>query len=78
MVKLTEKQKTIIEFISEGIQNKVIAQECSTTEQVVKNYVRELLNITGLSNRTQLAVWWVKQRFEQEYLDEKRLNSIPA
>jgi len=59
--KLTEREKNILRCLVEGHQNKVIAKQLSVTEATVKVQVRRLLSKIGAANRTQAAIWAIKQ-----------------
>ncbi len=50
----------IIKLIAEGKTNKEIASELNYTEGTVKNKVSSILNITGLSDRTQICIFAIK------------------
>ncbi len=50
----------IIKLIAEGKTNKEIAIELNYTEGTVKNKVSNIFNITGLSDRTKICVFAIK------------------
>ncbi|MCM1990485.1 response regulator [Oceanirhabdus seepicola] len=56
----TEREKQIIELISEGLSNKEISQKIFISEGTVKNYITSILNKTNLKHRTQIAIWYLK------------------
>lgn len=53
---LTERERTILELIGEGMTNREIAERMHLAEKTVKNYVTRLLSKLGLKRRTQAAV----------------------
>lgn len=50
----------IIKLIAEGRTNKEIAQILNYSEGTIKNRVSNILNMTGLSDRTQVSVFAIK------------------
>lgn len=60
--RLTEKEMKIIALIVQGCKNKEIAQQLGTTEQVIKNYLRNVYDKTGVSDRLELALFTIHHR----------------
>jgi DNA-binding NarL/FixJ family response regulator len=58
---LTQRECEIVRLLGAGASNREIAQRLSLTDGTVKNYVSGLLGKTGLRDRTQLAVWAIRQ-----------------
>jgi len=56
---LTSRELQVIQMISEGLSNKMIAYELDITESTVKVHVKHILNKTGLRTRVEAAVWTV-------------------
>lgn len=56
---LTSRELQVIQMISEGLSNKMIAHKLSITESTVKVHVKHILNKTGLRTRVDAAVWTV-------------------
>ncbi|QAA30974.1 response regulator transcription factor [Clostridium manihotivorum] len=56
----TEREIEVIKAISEGLSNKEIASKLFISEGTVKNYITNILNKTGLSHRTQIAIYYIK------------------
>lgn len=56
----TDRELNIIECIAEGLSNKEIAAKLFISEGTVKNYITNILNKTGLSHRTQIAIYYLK------------------
>ncbi len=52
----------IIQLISDGKTNREIAQSLSYSEGTIKNRVSGILSMTGLSDRTQICVFALKNR----------------
>ncbi|HTR67663.1 MAG TPA: helix-turn-helix transcriptional regulator [Terriglobales bacterium] len=54
---LTEKEAEVAFMVWEGLTNRDIAQRLSTTEQVVKNYLRNTFDKLGVWSRLELALY---------------------
>ncbi|HEX2938224.1 MAG TPA: response regulator transcription factor [Ruminiclostridium sp.] len=55
----TDRELDIIKLISRGYSNKDIADELYISEGTVKNYISAILSKTGLSHRTQIAIYYL-------------------
>jgi DNA-binding NarL/FixJ family response regulator len=55
--RLTPKELQIVALVTEGGKNKEIAVQLGTKEQVIKNYLRNIYDKTGVSDRLELAVF---------------------
>ncbi|MEU0465206.1 response regulator transcription factor [Amycolatopsis sp. NPDC006131] len=53
---LTDRERTLLDLIGEGLTNAQIAKRMFLAEKTVKNYVSRLLAKLGLERRTQAAV----------------------
>jgi DNA-binding NarL/FixJ family response regulator len=53
---LTARQKAVLELLSRGDTNKVIARRLGMREGTVKVHVRQIMRKFGVMNRTQIAV----------------------
>lgn len=53
---LTERQLDILQCISKGLSNKLIARELHLSENTIKVHVSAILRALGLSNRTQAGL----------------------
>jgi two-component system, NarL family, response regulator DevR len=62
---LTERERTLLELIGEGLTNRQIAQRMYLAEKTVKNYVSRLLGKLGMERRTQVAVLATEMREQQ-------------
>lgn len=63
---LTEREFEILKLIGEGMSNKEIASKLFLSEGTVRNYVTELLNKLNLRDRTQLAIFYLKECHQGE------------
>jgi DNA-binding NarL/FixJ family response regulator len=79
-VRLTPKELQIIAGVTQGLRNKDIAQEVSTTEQVVKNYLRKIYDKLGVSDRLELALYCMHHRLLENYskTDAKTVPKLEA
>ncbi|GAB3488664.1 response regulator [Amycolatopsis cihanbeyliensis] len=64
---LTERERTLLELIGEGLTNRQIAERMYLAEKTVKNYVSRLLTKLGLERRTQAAVLATKLRDKHQH-----------
>jgi DNA-binding NarL/FixJ family response regulator len=55
--RLTAKETQIATLVWEGLTNREIAAEIGTTEQVVKNYLRNTFDKLGVWSRLELALY---------------------
>ncbi len=54
--RLTEREKEILQLVSQGLSNKAIAKSLSLTPGTVKVHVSNILDKLGVSNRTEASV----------------------
>ncbi len=59
---LTEKEIEIITLIAEGLSNKEIAGNSFLSEGTVRNYISTILEKLQLRDRTQLAIFYYKNK----------------
>lgn len=64
-IKLTDKEKTIINLVVKGKSNREIADIIALSEGRVKNIITEILAKFDLEDRTQLAVYAVRNNLAQ-------------
>jgi DNA-binding NarL/FixJ family response regulator len=57
---ITEKEFQILKCIGEGLSNKEIAIKLFLSEGTVRNYITSLLDKLNLRDRTQLAIFYIK------------------
>ncbi len=57
---LTERERGILKLVGEGMSNREIANTLYLSEGTVRNYITGLLEKLGLRDRTQLAIFYVK------------------
>jgi two-component system nitrate/nitrite response regulator NarL len=61
-VRLSTREQTILDKLTEGASNKQIARELKIAEATVKVHIKSLLRKIGAQNRTQAAMWALEQR----------------
>lgn len=80
--RLTPKEIQIVALIVQGCKNKEIALQLGTTEQVIKNYLRNVYDKTGVSDRLELALFTIHHRILAEAAaqagDKLELRAIHA
>jgi two-component system response regulator DevR len=59
---LTEREREVLDLISDGLTNRQIGERLFLAEKTVKNYVSSLLNKLGMERRTQAAVFGAEIR----------------
>jgi two-component system, NarL family, nitrate/nitrite response regulator NarL len=70
------KELAIITCITQGKRNKEIAYQLSTTEQVIKNYLRKIYDKLGVSDRLELAVYCLHSRLHKKAFDTSPLRAL--
>ena len=58
---LTPRELEVLELIAHGLPNKLIARELDVSEKTVKTHVSNLLGKLGLTDRTQAALYAVRE-----------------
>lgn len=59
---ITDKEFEIIELVADGLSNKEIAEKLFLSDGTVRNYLSAILEKLELRDRTQLAVYFYKNR----------------
>lgn len=62
LASLTEREREILNLITDGLTNREIGERLFLSEKTVKNYVSGLLAKLGLQRRTQAAVYGAQIR----------------
>jgi DNA-binding NarL/FixJ family response regulator len=59
---LTKRQDEVVNLVAEGLPNSQIARELGVTEHTVNNYLFRIYDKLGISNRTELTLYALKQQ----------------
>jgi len=60
LVRLSDREKEVIELVSSGLVNKEIAQKLAISDKTVQTYVTRVYLKFGVRNRTAAAVKYLK------------------
>ena len=63
---LSKREMEVLKLLSEGLYNKEIADKLSISEKTVKNHVSSIFRKIGVSDRTQAAVYAVRNNIVEE------------
>lgn len=59
---LTQREIEVLAMVSEGKQNKIIANDLDVSEHTVKLHVHHVLRKLGVNNRTGASAWYLANR----------------
>jgi DNA-binding NarL/FixJ family response regulator len=59
---LTVREKEVVKYIAEGMSNGEISQKLGISDKTVKNHVSSILRKLNLMDRTQVAVYAIKNK----------------
>ncbi len=59
-VELTPTETKVVNFVAQGMSNREIAGELKVSQRTVESHVSNMLNKTGLHNRTELSRWAIQ------------------
>ena len=63
---LSDRELDILLLVAEGLNNKEIARKLYLSEGTIRNYISNMLDKLSLRDRTQLAVYYYKMKYEVE------------
>jgi two-component system, NarL family, nitrate/nitrite response regulator NarL len=75
---LSEREAQILDGLVKGHPNKVIARTCEITDTTVKAHMKAILRKIGVENRTQAAMWAMKNGHAADGFNGGRLNPDSA
>jgi DNA-binding NarL/FixJ family response regulator len=61
---LSEREKQVVELISQGFKNKEIAERMFISEQTVKNHLHNIFDKLGVSDRLELALYAIHKNIQ--------------
>lgn len=59
-VELTLTETKVVDLVARGKSNKEISQELGVSQRTIESHVSNMLNKTGLHNRTELSRWAIQ------------------
>jgi two-component system NarL family response regulator len=60
-VELTPTETRVIQLVAQGMANREIADQLKVSQRTIESHVSNMLNKTGLHNRTELARWAIQK-----------------
>jgi DNA-binding NarL/FixJ family response regulator len=67
LAKLSAQERKILDYISQGLTNRQIAEEMFLAEKTVKNYVSNVLSKLEMSRRSEAAAYAARIQAEKEH-----------
>ncbi|MDY7023729.1 MAG: response regulator transcription factor [Cyanobacteriota bacterium] len=61
-VELTPTEVRVVQLVSQGMANREIAKIMKVSQRTIESHVSNMLNKTGLNNRTELARWAIESK----------------
>ena len=74
---LDETDHRIATLVALGLPSRVIAERVCLSYQTVRNRISRIFDITGVSNRTQLALWWTRINLSEPDADGRATPEAP-
>ncbi len=65
-IDLSDREYEILLLVAKGLNNKEIAEKLYLSEGTVRNYISNILDKLELRDRTQLAIYYYKMKFDIE------------
>ena len=59
-VELTPTEKKVVDLVAQGMSNKDISLQLNVSQRTIESHVSNMLNKTGLHNRTELSRWAIQ------------------
>jgi DNA-binding NarL/FixJ family response regulator len=59
-VELTPTEKKVVDLVAQGMSNKDISVQLNVSQRTIESHVSNMLNKTGLHNRTELSRWAIQ------------------
>lgn len=66
------KERQILDGVLAGYTNEQIGKALNTTRGVVTNWMRGIYDKSGMSNRVELALWWLEHGYRRQVLSIQR------
>lgn len=74
---LSFRERQVVDLVAQGKANKEIAFVLLLTEGTIKEYLNRIFRKVAVSNRTELAIWRLSQRFAEEYGISRQSSEVP-
>jgi len=68
--KLSPREKEILPLVAQGLDNRQIGKLLFISEKTAKNYITSIRKKLGLNNRTQIALYAIRERLVDFKLKE--------
>lgn len=68
---ITDKEFEIMQMVAEGLSNREIAAKIYLSEGTIRNYISQMLEKLGLRDRTQLAIFYLKNVEQRHFTKNK-------
>jgi two-component system nitrate/nitrite response regulator NarL len=75
---LSEREEQILKALVRGHSNKMIARLCTVTEATVKVHMKSILRKIRVENRTQAAIWALKNAYFADSVNQTALGTAPG
>ena len=59
MIQFTAREHAIARMVVEGFTNREIAQALGRSKNMVKNFLRQMYDKSGMSTRLEFALWYL-------------------
>jgi DNA-binding NarL/FixJ family response regulator len=69
---LTQREKSVIACLMQGLPNREISRRLSIAEQTVKNHLRSIFDKVGVSDRLELVLYAVHQKLGLPLIEAER------
>jgi DNA-binding NarL/FixJ family response regulator len=76
--KLSGREVEVLKLLAEGKSNKEISAALSIADGTVRNYVSNILLVLGVTDRTQAAIWALKNLNSSDRENEQRKGRNPG
>lgn len=74
---MTPRQWQVVHLVADGEKNRDIGRMVGLTENMVKNYLREIFDRTGMNTRLELALWYLARGKELERCQLPTISTKP-
>lgn len=75
--RLTGRDLTIIRLVTKALSNREIAALTVTTEQVIKNRLKVINDVTGTSSRLELSLWAARAGVRRSHGPAESVPEVP-